>query len=53
MVKTVNKHRTENCPMNMSDLEPDMSDLGWIYPEKEGICPVHLETFFSTLILEL
>jgi hypothetical protein len=46
MAKTVNKHQAENCPTNISS-------LGRIYPEKGGICPVHPETFFSTLILKL
>jgi hypothetical protein len=53
MAKTVNKHRAENYPVDMSGLGPDMSSLSWIYIEKGDICLVHPETFFSTLILEL
>jgi hypothetical protein len=37
----------------MSGHGPDMFGLGLIYPEKGDICSVHLETLFSTLILEL
>jgi hypothetical protein len=36
----------------MSGLELDISGLDQIYLEKEGICPIHLETFFSTLTLK-
>jgi hypothetical protein len=37
----------------MSNIGPDMSGIDRIYPEKGGICPVHPEIFFSTLILKL
>jgi hypothetical protein len=36
MVKTVNKHRAENCPTDKSGLGPDISGLDRIYPEKGG-----------------
>jgi hypothetical protein len=52
MAKIANKHQAENCPTDMSGLRPDTSGLAQIYP-KRGICAVHPETFFLTLILEL
>jgi hypothetical protein len=36
----------------MSVLGPDMSNLGGYIWQNCWICPVHIETFFSTLILE-
>jgi hypothetical protein len=53
MAKIVNKRWAENCLVDLFGLGPDMSDLGPKYLEKWGICSVHPETFFSTLIIQL
>jgi hypothetical protein len=53
MIKTVNEHRTKNCPADMSGMGPDMSDFGRDIRKNCRICSVRLETFFSTLILEV
>jgi hypothetical protein len=49
----VNERRAENCSAHMSGLGLDKSGFGGYIRKHCRICPIHLEIFFLTLILQL